>query len=44
MKKYGILVVSIGTTCEDAEEKSIVALEKKDIGKVSGQAGISCIF
>ena len=33
MKKYGILVVSIGTTCEDAEEKSIVALEKKILEK-----------
>lgn len=29
MKKYGILVVSIGTASEDAEEKSIFALEKK---------------
>lgn len=29
MKKHGILVVSVGTTCEDAEEKSITALERK---------------
>ncbi len=29
MKTYGILVVSVGTTCEDAEEKSITALERK---------------